>query len=120
MGVSFPSGAKSFADYPSFCFRISIDSYFSRFELRTSVQMWFAGYNILRGLDVLTRLGYVKDDRLDDAVEVLLRKRQSEGIWVLENSPIGRMQANIEMKGQPSKWITLIALRTLKKLSADS
>jgi hypothetical protein len=78
---------------------------------------WFAGYNILRGLDVLTKLDYVRDGRLDDAVETLLQKRQENGAWVLENSPIGRMQTNIEAKGQPSKWITLIALRVLKRIS---
>ncbi len=78
---------------------------------------WFAGYNILRGLDVLTKLGYSKDERLRDASEVLLQKRQSNGSWILENSPEGRMQANIEKKGQPSKWMTLIALRVLKRLA---
>jgi hypothetical protein len=76
----------------------------------------FYGYNILRGLDVLTRLGYVNDERMNDAVEALLQKRQKDGKWVLESSPVGRMQANIEVKGKPSKWITLIALRTLKRL----
>jgi hypothetical protein len=76
----------------------------------------FAGYNILRGLDVLTKLGYVKDERLDDAVEVLMQKQQGNGVWILENSPEGRMQANVETKGQPSKWITLAALKVLKKL----
>lgn len=77
---------------------------------------WF-GYNILRGLDILTKLGYSDDERLRDAIEVLLQKRQSNGSWVLENSPEGRMQANIEKKGQPSKWITLIALKALKRLT---
>jgi hypothetical protein len=81
---------------------------------------WFAGYNILRGLDVLTKLGYVKDKRLDDAVETLLQKRQENGAWILENSPTGRMQTNIEAKGRPSKWITLIALRVLKRISEDA
>jgi len=78
---------------------------------------WFAGYNILRGLDVLTQLGYVKDPRLDEAIDIILQKRQSNGAWVLENSPVGRMQACIERKGQPSKWVTLIALRILKRMS---
>jgi len=80
---------------------------------------WFAGYNILRGLDVLTKLGYSKDGRLCDAVEVLLQKRQSNGAWILENSSEGRMQANMEKKGQPSKWITLIASRVLKRLAMN-
>ncbi|MDI6904300.1 MAG: hypothetical protein QMD13_02240 [Candidatus Bathyarchaeia archaeon] len=78
---------------------------------------WFYGYNILRGLDVLTKLGYVKDERLNDAVEILLQKRQNNETWILESTPIGRMQTNIEAKGKPSKWITLLALRILKRLS---
>ena len=78
----------------------------------------FTTYNILRGLDVLAKLGYLKDERLTDAVEALFQKRQEDGTWVLEHSPTGRMQANIEPKGKPSKWITLIALRTLKRLSS--
>jgi hypothetical protein len=78
----------------------------------------FTGYSTLRGLDVLTRLGYVKDIRLNDAVEILLQKRQEDGTWMLENSPVGRMQTKIEAKGKPSKWITLIALRTLKRLES--
>ncbi len=77
---------------------------------------WFFSYNILRGLDVLTKLGYVNDPRLEDGVDMLLQKRQKNGSWVLENSPVGRMQVDIETKGQPSKWITLIALRMLKRL----
>ena len=81
---------------------------------------WFYGYNILRGLDVLTKLGYVKDERLNDAVEILLQKRQSNGAWILESAPIGRMQTNIEAKGKPSKWITLVALRVLKRIGKES
>jgi hypothetical protein len=79
---------------------------------------WFYGYNILRGLDVLTKLGYAQDERLADAVEILMQKRQEDGTWILESAPIGRMQANIETKGMPSKWITMIALRVLKRLSS--
>jgi len=78
---------------------------------------WFYGYNILRGLDVLTKIGYVEDDRLSDAVQMLLQKRRNDGKWVLESTPVGRMQTNIEAKGKPSKWITLIALRVLKQLA---
>jgi hypothetical protein len=77
---------------------------------------WFYRYNILRGLDVLTKLGYVEDERLSDAVQVLLQRRRQDGRWILESAPTGRMQANIEPVGKPSKWITLIALRALKRL----
>lgn len=70
---------------------------------------WFYGYNILRGLWVLARLGYC-DPRMDDALVVLRSKRLPEGAWVLESTPQGRMQANLEQQGRPSKWITLMAL----------
>jgi hypothetical protein len=77
---------------------------------------WFYRYNILRGLDVLTKLGYVEDERLGDAVEVLLQKRRLDGKWTLESAPTGRMQTNLEIVGKPSKWITLYALKVLKRL----
>jgi len=77
---------------------------------------WFYGYHILRGLSVLTKLVYTEDERLKDALELLLQKRRPDGTWVLENAPTGRMQANIETVGKPSKWITLNALRVLKRL----
>jgi len=79
----------------------------------------FYGGGILRSLDILTKLGYVDDERLSDAVRVLLSKRRKDGKWVLEGTPAGRMQANIEAMGKPSKWVTLISLRILKRLSKN-
>ncbi|MFB0523084.1 MAG: hypothetical protein ACETV1_04900, partial [Candidatus Bathyarchaeia archaeon] len=76
---------------------------------------WFYGYNVLRGLDVLTKLGYIEDERLSDALQLLLQKRHPDGTWILESAPTGRMQANIETVRKPSKWITPIALRVLKR-----
>jgi len=77
---------------------------------------WFYGYNILRGLSVLVRLGYINDERLSDAVSVLLQKRGKDGTWLLETTPAGRMQTNIETLSKPSKWITLNALDVLESL----
>ncbi|MCR4408530.1 MAG: hypothetical protein NUW24_16685 [Anaerolineae bacterium] len=74
---------------------------------------WFYRYHVLRGLWVLTRLGY-HDERMEDALTVLCGKQTSEGKWVLEGTPYGRMQANLEKKGEPSKWLTLYALGVLK------
>jgi len=78
---------------------------------------WFYGYHILRGLSVVTKLGYIDDERLTDSVELLLQKRCPDSTWLLENAPTGRMQANIETVGKPSKWMTLNALRVLKRLN---
>jgi prenyltransferase beta subunit len=35
---------------------------------------WFYGYDLLRGLSVLTKLGFVDDERLVDATKVLIQK----------------------------------------------
>ncbi|MBS7631285.1 nitrogen fixation protein NifH [Candidatus Bathyarchaeota archaeon] len=75
-------------------------------------------YDILRGLEVVTSLGYGDDERIDDALEVLVEKQNCEGKWILENTPTGRMQADLEKKGQPSKWVTLKALKVIKKGSS--
>ncbi len=74
-------------------------------------------YDILRGLDVVTRLGHAKDERINDALEVVLDKQGEDGKWTLESISSGRMQTNLEQKGKPSKWITLNALRVLKRVS---
>jgi hypothetical protein len=76
----------------------------------------FHRYDILRGLLVMTKLGYnlTKDKRLNEAVDVLLQKRRADGTWILESTSSGRMQTNIEVQDKPSKWVTLNALRVLK------
>ncbi len=73
-------------------------------------------YDILRGLSVVTELGYATDSRIDDALEILLRKQNNDGSWNLESSLVGRMQTTLERKGGPSKWITLDALRVIRRV----
>jgi hypothetical protein len=65
-------------------------------------------------LGILTRLGY-KDERMQEAIDVVISKQDDQGRWMLEKSFNGRFQVSIEQKGKPSKWITLFALRTLKR-----
>ncbi len=69
----------------------------------------------LEVLDTLTRLGY-HDDRMQPTVDLVISARQPDGSWLLENTFNGKMWVKIEEKGRPSKWITLRALRTLKRL----
>ena len=63
---------------------------------------------------ILTRSG-LRDPRMQDAADLVLSKQDSRGRWNLENTYNGRFQVNIEKKGKPSKWVTLIALRALKQ-----
>jgi hypothetical protein len=70
--------------------------------------------DILEILGILTRLN-VHDERMQDAIDILISKQDEEGKWKLENSFNGKFQVNIEKKGKPSKWITLNALRVLKQ-----
>ena len=70
--------------------------------------------DVLEILDILTSLGY-KDERMQDAIDLVVSKQDNYGQWSLENTFNGRFQANIEQKGKPSKWITLNALKVLKR-----
>lgn len=78
----------------------------------------FYGYDILRGLRVLGKLGYGADERCNEALSILLSKQNAHGRWILESTPTGRMHVNLETKGKESKWMTLDALRALKWIHA--
>jgi hypothetical protein len=69
--------------------------------------------DVLEVLGLLVRLGF-KDARMQEAVDLVLAKQDEQGRWRLENTYNGRLQVNIEQKSQPSKWITLNALRALR------
>jgi hypothetical protein len=70
--------------------------------------------DVLEILGILTYLGY-RDDRMREALDVVISKQDEQGRWMLENTFNGRYQVSIEHKGEPSKWVTMNALRTLKK-----
>ena len=68
--------------------------------------------DVLEVLDTLTRLG-VRDKRMQPSIDLVLGAQQPEGHWLLDNTFNGKMWVDIEEKGEPSKWITLRAIRTL-------
>jgi hypothetical protein len=72
----------------------------------------------LEVLDTLTRLN-VRDERMQDAIDLVLASRGSDGKWRLQNTFNGKMCHDIDVKGQPSKWITLRALNVLRRLYGD-
>jgi len=68
----------------------------------------------LEVLDTLTRLG-VHDERMHDSVDLVLKAQEPDGRWLLINTFNGKMWVDIEKKGPLSKWITLRALRALRR-----
>ena len=72
---------------------------------------WF--YDALRGLDYFRSTGARPDPRLDEALELVEEKRGRDGRWLLENPHEGKVHFELETEGEPSRWITLRALRVL-------
>lgn len=72
-------------------------------------------YDVLRGLDYLRSAGVTPDERMAEAIELVASKRDSDGRWPLETRHSGVMPVELaEDEGQPSRWITLRALRILR------
>jgi hypothetical protein len=84
--------------------------------------LWFKlgfplGYSsdLLELVDVLAQLGHGGDQRLRKAIEIVLSKKDSKGRWPLEHT-LGKTWTRFGEKGEPSKWVTLRALRMLSRL----
>lgn len=71
--------------------------------------------DVLQNLEVLSALGHGADPRLANGLELLLSKQDKQGRWPLEYTYNGKTWVDIEEKDKPSKWVTLRALRVLKK-----
>lgn len=70
-------------------------------------------YDVLRALEYF-RLADVRDPRLGEAIELVRRKRQDDGTWLLENTHPGAVHVELEHgDGRPSRWNTLRATRVL-------
>lgn len=66
-------------------------------------------------LDIMTELG-IKDNRMDDAINIVISKQDDKGRWKAENTyNSDRLLFPITQKDEPSKWITLRAMRVLKR-----
>jgi len=74
---------------------------------------WMWDTDVLEMLGILVKLGY-RDNRMQEAIDLVLSKKDENGRWELEHTYNGRFQVNIERKAKPSKWITLHALKSLE------
>jgi hypothetical protein len=66
--------------------------------------------DVLQNLEVLAALGQAQNLRLTNALALVIGKQNQQGRWLLEHTYVDIQ----EKKRQPSKWVTLRALRVLK------
>lgn len=76
-------------------------------------------YDILRALDYFRLAEFAYDSRMNDAIEVLLKKRRPDRKWPLQAKHPGKTHFDMEQTGKPSRWNTLRALRVLKHFNIN-
>lgn len=72
---------------------------------------WY--YDILRALDYFQLAGVSYEARMDEALEVILKKQTKERTWKLSAAYPGQFHFVMEQAGKPSRWNTLRAMRVL-------
>ena len=71
-------------------------------------------FDIMRCLDYFQEKNIKKDERMIDAVHLLMKKQTTEGFWKLEIKYPAKIFFEMEKVGKESRWNTLRALRILK------
>lgn len=76
-------------------------------------------YDVLRALDYFRDSGITTgvdpDPRLEEAIDHVRSRRGADGRWQLDWSPPGRVWFDVDDgEGEPSRWVTLRALRVLR------
>ena len=72
--------------------------------------------DLLQICDALTRLGYGKDPRLQNAISLIQDKKTSGGKWLLEYDYKGKTWIDFGEKKKPNKWVTIRAYQTLAQI----
>lgn len=76
-------------------------------------------YDILRALDYFRYADAGYDSRMEDAVQVLFKKRLADNRWPLQAKHSGKTHFDMEKPGQPSRWNTLRARRVLRHFGIE-
>ncbi len=75
--------------------------------------------DVLQIVEALAGLGHGRDPRLAQAIEMVNRKQDIRGRWLLEFDYTGKTWVEFGSRNQPNKWVTLRALRVLKSIAAE-
>jgi hypothetical protein len=93
----------------------------SGYSAKPSGNWWKFGFpvfyvtDLLQAAEALVALGYGKDPRMVGLLDLIISKQDENGRWLLEYDYTGKTWVDFSMKKQPNKWVTLRALRVLKK-----
>jgi hypothetical protein len=72
-------------------------------------------YDAVRVLDYLREARPAPDERMSEALDIVESKRGASGRWPLDHAYHDKLLVDLgEAEGQPSRWITLRALRILR------
>jgi hypothetical protein len=71
-------------------------------------------YDVLRALDYLRTAGVRPDPRLEEAIAIVLERRQTDGRWLLDVRHRNTLHEELAGPvGEPNRWVTLRAQRVL-------
>jgi hypothetical protein len=76
-------------------------------------------YDILRALDYFRYAGSKWDPRMEQAVRVILSKRNKYDTWNLNAAHPGKVHFVMEQAGKPSRWNTLRSMRVFKHFKIE-
>ncbi|MBK8342721.1 MAG: hypothetical protein IPL12_04940 [Bacteroidetes bacterium] len=76
-------------------------------------------YDILRAMDYFQFAGIKWDNRMEEALTYLLKKRNKDGTWNMQAAHSGQVHFIMEKGGRPSRWNTLRMLRVLKHFEIE-
>jgi len=71
-------------------------------------------YDLLRALDYFHFAGVNYDPRMQDALDILNKKRRKDNKWPVQARHPGQTHFEMEKTGGPSRWNTLRAMRVLQ------
>jgi hypothetical protein len=90
------------------------------YAAKPSQNWWKFGFpifyitDLLQNVETLAGLGYGKDSRLKNALDLIRQKQDKQGRWLLEYDYQGKTWLDFGPKKQPNKWVTLRALKVLQ------
>ena len=106
-------------------FILGIDPATARYPTRDGAKpnraWWKFGFPVFYVTDLLqlseamVDLGYGKDGRLQDTLDLIREKQNERGQWLMEYDYAGKTWLDFGKKQQPNEWVTLRALKVLKR-----